>query len=474
MSNYNYRELFHRQDTVVQSREQVYKFSRPTYVEEANPDIHTSMYSLNQTRLNVDVITEDKVNRPLLLSTLDGKIKGTIAEKVGKMKEQINKLEVAREQLKSAANDIERDAQQEFQGIIERLRFAANSKLQALDFERTNLLDFVDNINDVIKQFSELVNTADLSSVDVEGTLDELTKLIDFFVSKGFVTEIPITPDDLPRELDIIRETFMIDNGKQEYLNSILRQVLQRYHAEKIWRKGLRFSEHSVSLLESQSKLAEKFEEDLKKRNKVCFYCGLMLTEETINEPCVLNVKNPLPQNFEVFTNETPPKEYHSTKVHFFGQPKANPLKGLTFQSDFAKVNVKQAPLLRRVLFSLELALLRIQKVIFLKSLDIKKAFLKYDKPEQGLIQPVYFKYILFTEVGVNEEDIQKAEDFLTQGPDINYAEFLKIMVKVSAYFDEIDKKIPAPPPAVPAGKPGAQVDKTSFRPTYNLSLIHI
>eukprot|EP01017_Pseudomicrothorax_dubius_P026081 TRINITY_DN2884_c0_g1_i3.p1 TRINITY_DN2884_c0_g1~~TRINITY_DN2884_c0_g1_i3.p1 ORF type:complete len:212 (+),score=44.03 TRINITY_DN2884_c0_g1_i3:121-756(+) len=198
MSNYNYRELFHRQDTVVQSREQVYKFSRPTYVEEANPDIHTSMYSLNQTRLNVDVITEDKVNRPLLLSTLDGKIKGTIAEKVGKMKEQINKLEVAREQLKSAANDIERDAQQEFQGIIERLRFAANSKLQALDFERTNLLDFVDNINDVIKQFSELVNTADLSSVDVEGTLDELTKLIDFFVSKGFVTEIPITPDDLP------------------------------------------------------------------------------------------------------------------------------------------------------------------------------------------------------------------------------------------------------------------------------------
>ena len=70
------------------------------------------------------------------------------------------------------------------------------------------------------------------------------------------------------------------------------------------------------------SKLSNKYENELKKYNLVCPFCGIYLDGIKVNEDCPLNNTNEYIHSG--LTIEIPPSEFYGNKRHFFGEPVPN------------------------------------------------------------------------------------------------------------------------------------------------------
>lgn len=54
----------------------------------------------------------------------------------------------------------------------------------------------------------------------------------------------------------------------------------------------------------------------------ICFYCGEVLSPDSVNNPCPISSKKKIPKGFTGFTETSPPEDYYLTTRHFFSYPK--------------------------------------------------------------------------------------------------------------------------------------------------------
>jgi hypothetical protein len=74
--------------------------------------------------------------------------------------------------------------------------------------------------------------------------------------------------------------------------------------------------------VQAWAQLTDKYTVDLEKFQMICYYCGEVLSPDSVNQPCPISSKTKLPKGFSGFTENTPEEDYHQTKRHYFGYPK--------------------------------------------------------------------------------------------------------------------------------------------------------
>lgn len=82
------------------------------------------------------------------------------------------------------------------------------------------------------------------------------------------------------------------------------------------------------------AKLTDKFANELKKYQLVCYYCSGVMEEGSVNGLCSMNDKEP-ERDFQGFTEMPPPEKYHCNGRHYFSKPSVSTMK--TLQKPFAE-----------------------------------------------------------------------------------------------------------------------------------------
>ena len=59
----------------------------------------------------------------------------------------------------------------------------------------------------------------------------------------------------------------------------------------------------------------------------ICYYCGEVLSPDTVNSKCPINSKKKIPKGFSGFTDTVPPEGYGDSNRHFFDYPKSGLFK---------------------------------------------------------------------------------------------------------------------------------------------------
>jgi palmitoyltransferase len=156
-------------------------------------------------------------------------IKNTLIPKRTQLIAQITRVDYRLEEIKTVKGIIYRDIKNEYGGVVERLNSAEGVKLAILQYDIAELQKDVNKIDGILQHLDELNGvggapqpaqatspaptpagaTASLvqpvgQSVNQVGFLLNFKRLqedIDELITKQFKTDIPVIPNDLPREL---------------------------------------------------------------------------------------------------------------------------------------------------------------------------------------------------------------------------------------------------------------------------------
>lgn len=152
-------------------------------------------------------------------------VKNTLIPKRTQLIAQITRVDYRLEEIKTVKGIIYRDIKNEYGGVVERLNSAEGVKLAILQYDIAELQKDVNRIDGILQHLDELngvgaatqapaptpnsTGTASLvqpvgQSINQVGFLMNFSKLqedIDELITKQFKTDIPVIPNDLPREL---------------------------------------------------------------------------------------------------------------------------------------------------------------------------------------------------------------------------------------------------------------------------------
>ena len=222
---------------------------------------------------------------------------------------------------------------------------------------------------------------------------------------------IDVYPYDLPRELS--EKRLQLEKAKA------LRSLLD-FKDELIFRLMCQKKEIEVSVKEELdaaateeinewAKLTDKFANELKKYQLVCYYCSSVMEEGSVNNLCSINDKAPGP-DFVGFTENPPPEKYHGNARHYFSKPSAVTMK--TLHRPFAESGAGSTTKSPTQVF-LEIQFSRMRKTCMDKGIDIGAILKSHDKKGTGFVSNIQFSYILSEILETSEEELPKVVKFL-------------------------------------------------------------
>lgn len=219
-------------------------------------------------------------------------VKAVLIQKRDQLEAQLYRLDYRMEEIKYVRGVIEQDAKIEFGGILERLKSHEGKKLSVLQHMMAEVQKDVDNVNLLTKEFTELTNQGQ-SDLNFMIKSPSIAQNIEFLLNKPFKREINVTPYDLPRELAILRKEVeecllleKLDKMKTEIIKNLFEVTKQ---AQKDVIDGLDVAANEE--LGQWAMLAEKYSDELAQFQLICYYCGCPLTNDSVNEPCVVNAE---------------------------------------------------------------------------------------------------------------------------------------------------------------------------------------
>ncbi|KAM3142964.1 hypothetical protein pb186bvf_005027 [Paramecium bursaria] len=232
---------------------------------------------------------------------------------------QIHRIEYRIEEIKYVKTIIERDARAEFGGVLERLKSSEGSKLALLHHEITELQRDLDQINEIGSQFYDLKEQADPCPFLLKSR--QLYETIEYLVAKPFKIQIDVYPYDLPRELTELRLQLQKASAQSqllEFKNEVIWKLIndKQVDEEKLKQELERQAAQEIN---EWAALVDKFSNELKKYQQVCYYCGCKMEKQYVNSVCNLNKGE---QDYDrVFCHEHPPANHQGTGRHFFSDP---------------------------------------------------------------------------------------------------------------------------------------------------------
>jgi palmitoyltransferase len=381
-------------------------------------------------------------------------ISGSMIGKRDQLIGQVHRIDHRLEEIKHVKNVIERDIRGEFGGMIERLKGSEGIKLAVLQHEISHLQRDVDKINDIVNVVNELTGEKG-DPIDFLLRSRHLTETIEFTVAKPFKTTIDVVPYDLPRELGEQREKIDKTKVVQDILamkDKVIFELIKKYKTEEE-KVAAEMNKAAQEEIDEWSKLTDRFASELKRYHMICYYCGCVLDDRNVNNVCEQNNRTQLPANFG-FTIETPAREWHGTRRHFYSQPKPELVKGGKIAempiSDYELVsknpNDERAFKSQYQMF-LEVLLAKIRKYCAEQKIEVEKLFLDHDKEHKGYINHITLTFLLHEYCAVDPIEIEKLKQILDPNVrnQIKYGELIK-MINDPKYLNDFKPDGPLQP----------------------------
>jgi len=191
------------------------------------------------------------------------------------MMAQMQRLELRIEEMKRTKSSIERDMKSEFNAMNERLNSVYGGKVAVLSHDFNELQTDLGRINQIV----EVVEKSSHNALEFLQKSPEIKDAVEIALAKPFKETIEISPEELPRELDQVRNITQKFSAVEELI---------RFKNEVIWKlMNDRVQEDATQReLAEWVRLTEKFEEELSRLQLACENCGVELEEQTVNANC--------------------------------------------------------------------------------------------------------------------------------------------------------------------------------------------
>lgn len=343
---------------------------------------------------------------------------------------QIHRISHRMDEIHYVKSIIEKDIKGEFGGIIDRLKSAEGKKVAVIQNEMAHLQSDIDRIESISNHYEQIKGDRIQFLLRSRNFREEVENIL----LKAFKTEIDQTPYDLPRELKDLREKL----ERKTVANQLLRfkdEVIWRLFNERKNRETEsveKFNQSVAQEIESWAKLTDKYSEELKRYQMICYFCAEPVGHNNINKKCKINETKQIPPGFNGFTQKRPDAEYVGNGRHFFARPKEN-----LFSSNQAFDNLQQLfsdqqseVIRRKTMYEIENNLVLVKKLAREKNVNVENLLKSHDKNDLGMMSKPKFTYLLNEKLGVSVDKINcfmMLLDPYHKGL-INYRDFLQMM----------------------------------------------
>lgn len=274
-------------------------------------------------------------------------VKNTLIPKRTQLIAQITRIDYRVEEIKTVKGIIYRDIKNEFGGVVERLNSAEGVKLAILQYDIAELQKDVNRIDGILQHLDDLSGTGSpqappppsatgsliqpvnqgINQVSFLIKYKKLLDDIDDLITKQFKVDIPVIPNDLPRELAEKRiklEEYEKQKVMLKQKNDIILKLVEEMKIRENTIKDELDKQTKVHITQSLN-LLDDYAVELKKFQLICTFCGVHLDHIAVNLDCPKNrlisdVKEFVPPT-HFYSSIVPPKEFFATGRHFFVKP---------------------------------------------------------------------------------------------------------------------------------------------------------
>jgi palmitoyltransferase len=274
-------------------------------------------------------------------------IKNTLIPKRTQLIAQITRIDYRIEEIKTVKGIIYRDIKNEYGGVVERLGSAEGVKLAILQYDIAELQKDVNRTDGILQHLDELNGVAQPQlppgsqpastliqpggqGVDQVGFLLKYKTLqedIDNLITKQFKVDIPVVPNDLPREL-AEKRVKLEEYEKQKLLikdkNNVVLRLVEEMKVRENTIKDEMDKQTKAHVTQSLN-LLDDYANELKKFQLICTFCGVHLDHIAVNLECPRNALIDDVKDFvapaHFYSSIVPPKEFFATGRHFFVKP---------------------------------------------------------------------------------------------------------------------------------------------------------
>eukprot|EP01016_Furgasonia_blochmanni_P020608 TRINITY_DN22_c0_g4_i1.p1 TRINITY_DN22_c0_g4~~TRINITY_DN22_c0_g4_i1.p1 ORF type:complete len:381 (+),score=95.82 TRINITY_DN22_c0_g4_i1:199-1341(+) len=318
------------------------------------------------------------------LGELTETVFGTLVQKRDKLAAQAVRLDYRMQEIRHVRNIIERDARVEFGLIIERLRNAESEKMAVLDTSLGDVERDIQRITDIVAALNDLNQGKISAPLDFAAKVHLIRENVEYSLTKPIHERIDVYPDDLPRELTdlkaILRRNAKLQDVvrfKDEVIWHLLAARNHEKHLEKDPEYKAKKAAEANNIGQEYNRLLERFSEELKKYQAVCFFCGEILDPKSANRECRFNFAKEFKD--KKYSTETPPEPYFGTRRHHYGPPIPDIMRTISEQKGKETVIYKN-----QFHVSLDLIFTRIRRKIKDEGVDLETIFKQHDKEKNG------------------------------------------------------------------------------------------
>ena len=302
--------------------------------------------------------------------------------------------------------------QSEFGGIYERLESAFNSHGGLIQSDIQSLTLDLNKIQEIIFD----LGNSDQDLVKFLLKYKSIKYSLEQSISKPFRSDIKVQPSDLPRELEVIR-TLSDKCISLEGLIEFKNEMIWKFLHDRV--PTCKISKEIEEELKSWGKLADDFSKELEKYQLMCDFCGVILDNENVNNPCLKNTSYSL----SIESSKYPPGFKGNTR-HFFKKiPPQNIIKEDSKSVKYADVQNK--------------VLQKISKRARERDFDVEREFKKFDILNNGFIAPTDFYYLMVEAFELNGEEITELI--------FTYDKYRDGRIMYQEIIKEITAKLPEP-----------------------------
>jgi Ca2+-binding EF-hand superfamily protein len=355
---------------------------------------------------------------------------------------QVHRISHRMDEISYVRNVIEKDIKTEFGGIVDRLKNAEGKKVAVIQNEMSHLQADIEKIDAGVAEYDRIHG----DKVEFLLRSRSLREDIEGLLLKSFKREIDQTPYDLPRELKELRER--LDKKKMgTELLKMKDEIIWRLFNEKKVREEdsvVKFNQTVSEEIASWAKLTDKYSEETKKYQLICYFCAEPMNGTNINKNCKVNEKKALPEGFTGFTIGKPEPEFVGNIRHFFARPKPD-----LFSTNAAFSNLQnlfseqQTEMLKRgMLLQIEKYMASVKKNARERNINVENLLRAHDKEEIGMMSKAKFTYLLNEKLGVTLDKITAFLQLLDPNNKgvVNYKDFIQLLNDPALL--QVDKEI--------------------------------
>lgn len=401
-------------------------------------------------------------------------VKNTLIPKRTQLIAQITRVDYRIEEIKTVKGIIYRDIKNEYGGIVERLNSAEGVKLAILQYDIAELQKDVNRIDGILQHLDELngVSPPQVAltppapapgqnlATPVGGGINQVGFLmkfknfqedIDELITKQFKVDIPVIPNDLPRELAEKR----VKNDEYNKQKTLLKEkndvILKLVEEMKVREKTIKdeLDKQTKAHVAQSLTLLDDYANELNKFQLICTFCGVHLDNIAVNLECP---RNPLISEVQEFVAPThfyssviPSKQFFATGRHFFVKPdeEDNDLNEskIILNDEILKDNEYALSAVRKIReeYSLEKEQELENK---LKQMAFENASRDGRPESEGSVNRKDFEFLLKSEFRLTQREIQNLLELITPSFDdkINFRSFFSFLRKGENFSDSFKK----------------------------------